>query len=125
MFRIRSVRWSYRELKRRVDDLAAGLMRLGLEPGDRLGIWSPNCAEWVLTQFASAKAGLVLVNINPSYLRRELEYALNKVECKALIMAPGFKTTDYIAILQGLSPRDGARERPTNGGAPHCRRCAA
>ena len=83
----------------------SGLMRLGLEPGDRLGIWSPNCAEWVLTQFASAKAGLVLVNINPSYLGRELEYALNKVECKALIAAPGFKGTDYLAILQGLSPQ--------------------
>jgi fatty-acyl-CoA synthase len=98
------VRWSYRELKRRVDNLAAGLMRLGLEPGDRLGIWAPNCAEWVLTQFASAKAGLVLVNINPAYLRGELEYALNKVECKALIMATGFKKTSYIAILQSLSP---------------------
>ena len=99
------VRWSYHELRRRVDDLASGLMRLGLEPGDRLGIWSPNCAEWVLTQFASAKAGLVLVNINPSYLGRELEYALNKVECKALIAAPGFRGTDYLAILQGLSPQ--------------------
>jgi fatty-acyl-CoA synthase len=107
-----NVRWSYRELKRRVDDLAAGLMRLGLEPGDRLGIWAPNCAEWVLTQFASAKAGLVLVNINPSYLLRELEYALNKVECHALIMAPGFKTTDYIAILRSLSPE--TEHRATN-----------
>ena len=99
------LRWSYHELRRRVDDLASGLMRLGLEPGDRLGIWSPNCAEWVLTQFASAKAGLVLVNINPSYLGRELEYALNKVECKALITAPGFRGTDYLAILQSLSPQ--------------------
>ena len=68
------LRWTYHELRRRVDDLASGLMRLGLEPGDRLGIWSPNCAEWVLTQFASAKAGLVLVNINPAYLGRELDY---------------------------------------------------
>jgi len=99
-----NVRWTYAELKRRVDELAVGLMRLGLEPGDRIGIWSPNCAEWVLTQFATAKAGLVLVNINPAYLRSELEYALNKVECKALILAPGFKTTDYIAVLQALSP---------------------
>ncbi len=103
------VRWTYAELKRRVDELALGFMRLGLEPGDRLGIWSPNCAEWVLTQFASAKAGIVLVNINPSYLRDELEYAVNKVECKALIMAPGFKKSDYVAILQSLAPemRDG------------------
>ncbi|HVQ12720.1 MAG TPA: AMP-binding protein [Vicinamibacterales bacterium] len=98
------VRWTYGELKRRVDELALGLMRLGLEPGDRLGIWSPNCAEWVLTQFASAKAGLILVNINPAYLCDELAYVLNAAECKALILAPGFKTTDYIAILQRLSP---------------------
>ncbi len=98
------VRWTYAELKRRVDELALGLMGLGLEPGDRLGIWSPNCAEWVLAQFASAKAGLVLVNINPAYLSDEVAYALNKVECKALILAPGFKKTDYIAILNGLSP---------------------
>ena len=98
------VRWTYADLKRRVDELALGLMRLGLEPGDRLAIWSPNCAEWVLTQFASAKAGLVLVNINPAHLGGELEYSLNQVECKALILAPRFKQTDYIAILHSLSP---------------------
>ena len=98
------VRWTYADLKRRVDELALGLMRLGLEPGDRLAIWSPNCAEWILAQFASAKAGLVLVNVNPAYLRSELEYSLNKVECKALILAPRFKKVDYIAILQSLSP---------------------
>src|SRR4029453_8305759 len=79
-------------------------MRLGLEPGDRLGIWSPNCAEWILTQLASAKTGVILVNINPAYQRSELEYALNTVECKALILAPGFKNTNYVAILQDLSP---------------------
>ena len=84
--------------------LALGLMRLGLEPGDRLAIWSPNCAEWILAQFASAKAGLVLVNVNPAYVRSELEYSLNKVECKALILAPRFKKIDYLAILQSLSP---------------------
>src|SRR5262245_33855505 len=78
------VRWTYAELKRRVDELAVALMRLGLEPGDRLGIWAPNCAEWVLTQFASAKMGAVLVNINPAYLRDELRYALNTVECKGM-----------------------------------------
>src|SRR5262245_18498387 len=62
------VRWTYRELKARVDAVAVSLMRLGLEPGERVGIWSPNCAEWIITQFATAKAGLVLVNVNPSYL---------------------------------------------------------
>jgi fatty-acyl-CoA synthase len=86
--RHQNIRWSWGELGRRVDDLAAGLMTLGLERGDRVGIWSPNTAEWTLTQFATAKAGLVLVNVNPAYRRAELEYAMNKVECKALILAP-------------------------------------
>jgi len=71
------IRWTYRELQRHVNFLASSLLRLGLEPGDRIGIWSPNNFEWVLTQFATAKAGLVLVNINPAYRRAELEYALN------------------------------------------------
>ena len=74
------VRWTYADLKRHVDELALGLIRLGLEPGDRLAIWSPNCVEWVMTQFATAKAGVVLVNINPAYVQNELEYSLNKVE---------------------------------------------
>ena len=107
------MRWTYAELKRRVDELALGLMRLGLEPGDRLAIWSPNCAEWVLTQFASAKAGLVLVNINPAYWADELEYSLNKVECKALILAPRFKTDrlhcDTAKSLAGDAGRDDTR----------------
>ena len=82
------VRWTWSELGRRVDALAAGLLAIGLQPGDRIGIWAPNCSEWTLTQFASAKAGLILVNINPAYRRAELEYALNNVECKALVLAP-------------------------------------
>ena len=79
------IRWSYAELGARADRLATGLLALGLDRGDRIGIWSPNCAEWVLAQFATAKAGLILVNINPAYRPSELEYALNKVGCKALI----------------------------------------
>jgi fatty-acyl-CoA synthase len=79
-------------------------LTLGLEPGDRIGIWSPNTSEWVLTQFATAKAGLILVNINPSYRTTELEYALNKVGCKALILAERFKTSDYIGMLRELAP---------------------
>jgi fatty-acyl-CoA synthase len=98
------IRWTWKELKVRVDNLAASLIRLGLKPGDRIGIWSQNNAEWVLTQFATAKAGLILVNINPAYRRTELEYALNLVGCKALILAPRFKSSDYIAILQQLAP---------------------
>jgi fatty-acyl-CoA synthase len=77
------VRWSYAELKRRVDLLAAGLISLGLNPGDRIGIWAPNCAEWTVTQFASAKSGLILVNINPAYRLSELEFCLRKVGCRA------------------------------------------
>jgi fatty-acyl-CoA synthase len=71
--REQGVRWSYAELKERVDAFAAGLLALGLEPGDRVGIWSPNNAEWLVTQFGTAKAGLVLVNINPAYRTHELE----------------------------------------------------
>jgi fatty-acyl-CoA synthase len=101
--RHQNIRWSYGELRRRVDNLAAGLRRLGLAPGERVGIWSQNCAEWVLAQFATAKAGLILVNINPAYRRSELEYALNKVQCKALILSPEFKSSNYIEILQDVA----------------------
>jgi fatty-acyl-CoA synthase len=99
-----NVRWTYRQFHERVNRLAAGLQKLGLNPGDRIGIWSQNCAEWVLTQFATAKAGLVMVNINPAYRRSELEYVLDKVQCSALILAPSFKTSDYITMLQDVVP---------------------
>jgi len=102
--RQQNIRWSYAELKAKVDAFAAGLLALGLSPGDRVGIWSPNNAEWVITQFATAKAGLILVNINPAYRLSELEYALNKVGCKALVTAAAFKTGDYIAMLRELAP---------------------
>ena len=102
--RQQNVRWTYRELKEQLDAFAAGLLALGLAPGDRIGIWSPNNAEWVITQFATAKAGLILVNINPAYRTYELEYALNKVGCKALITAERFKTSDYLGMLRELMP---------------------
>src|SRR5579864_7513873 len=98
------IRWNYRELRREVDAFAAGLIALDLKPGERIGIWSPNNAEWVVTQFATAKAGLILVNINPAYRLAELEYALNKSGCAALITAARFKTSDYIAMLRDLAP---------------------
>ena len=98
------IRWSYAELKQQVDDFAAGLISLDLAVGDRVGIWSPNNAEWVVTQFATAKLGLVLVNINPAYRLAELEYALNKVECKALVTAVSFKTSEYVEMLKQLAP---------------------
>jgi fatty-acyl-CoA synthase len=102
--RQQNVRWTYNELKTRVDAFAAGLLALGLAPGDRIGIWSPNNAEWVITQFATAKAGLILVNINPAYRTYELEYALNKVGCSALITAERFKSSDYLGTLRELMP---------------------
>lgn len=102
--RQQDVRWTYAELGARVDALAAGLLALGLEPGDRIGIWSPNNSEWVVTQFATAKAGLVLVNINPAYRLTEVEYALNKVGCRALITATRFKTSDYVGMVNALAP---------------------
>lgn len=102
--RHQNVRLSYGDLRQQVDQLAAGLLTLGLSAGDRIGIWSPNNSEWVLTQFATAKAGLILVNINPAYRAAELEYALNKVGCKALILAERFKTSDYIGMLRELAP---------------------
>jgi fatty-acyl-CoA synthase len=100
--RHQNIRWTYRELDEAADRLAAGLLHLGLAPGDRVGIWAPNRYEWIVTQFASAKAGLILVTINPAYRTSELEYALNKVGCKALVLAPSFKTSDYAAMLDQI-----------------------
>ena len=98
------VRWTYADLARKAEDLAAGLLALGLQTGDRVGIWSPNCAEWALTQFAAAKAGLILVTINPAYRLAEVEYTLNKVGMKALVAAERFKTSEYAAMIETLGP---------------------
>ena len=104
ILRHQGVEWTYAELQRRVDQLAAGLLALGIVPGDRVGIWGPNSAEWVLTQLATAKLGAIMVCINPAYRLYELEYALNKVECKALITDESFKTSDYLGMLKTLAP---------------------
>ncbi|MFI4980082.1 MAG: AMP-binding protein, partial [Nevskiales bacterium] len=101
------VRLTFAELRQAVDSLATGLLALGLQRGDRVGIWSPNNAAWIMTQYATAKAGLILVNINPAYRVAELEYALNKVECRALITADRFKSSDYIGMLRELAPELG------------------
>jgi fatty-acyl-CoA synthase len=101
------IRWSYLELKIRSDAFASGLLSLGLEPGDRVGIWAPNCAEWTIAQFATAKAGLILVNINPAYRLSELEHVLRAVGCRALITAARFKTSDYIAMIREIVPELG------------------
>jgi len=100
--RHQSIRWTYRELDRRVSEVARGLVALGLKPGDRVGIWSPNNAEWVLTQFATARVGLILVTINPAYRASELSHALRKVGCRALILALAHKSSNYVAILKSL-----------------------
>jgi len=99
-----TVRWSWAALDREADDFAAGLLASGLAPGDRIGIWSLNTAEWALTQFAAAKAGLISVTVNPAYRLVELEYALNKVGCAALVLGPPFKGSDYLAMLDTLAP---------------------
>ncbi len=98
------LRWSYAEFGRHVEETAAGLLGLGLSPGDRVGIWAPNCAEWTLVQFATARAGLILVNINPAYRLSEAEYTLNKVGVKVLICGDRFRTSDYPAMLEALAP---------------------
>jgi len=102
--RQQGIRWTYKELAERVDALAAGLLALGLVRADRVGIWSPNNAEWIITQFATAKAGLILVNINPAYRLAEVEYALNTSGCRALVIATAFKTSDYVGMINTLAP---------------------
>ena len=99
-----NVRWSWDDFAGEVDALAAGLHGLGLRTGDRIGIWSPNRYEWLLTQFATARLGLILVTINPAYRLAEVEYVLNKVACAALVTATSFKTSDYMGMLQTLAP---------------------
>lgn len=115
------VRFSYAELNAAVDETAAGLSTLGLNIGERIGIWSPNNAEWVITQLATAKLGLVLVNINPAYRVSEIEYALNKVECRSLILAERFKTSNYVEMIRELAPeiKSGSEENLNSKRLPH------
>ena len=104
------LRLTYSQLLEQVDRLASGLIALGLEKGDRIGIWSPNCAEWVLTQFAAARAGLVFVTINPAYRLREAEYTFNKVGLRALVVAEQFRTSDYTGMVEALAPELGSSD---------------
>ena len=92
-------RWTYSELNESVDRIASALLREGIKNGERVGIWSPNCPEWVLVQYATAKVGAVLVNINPAYRSHELQYVLNQSSIRLLIAAPSFKTSDYAAMI--------------------------
>ncbi|MFM4940827.1 AMP-binding protein [Aeromonas enteropelogenes] len=102
--RHQQIRWSYREYLARIDRLAKGLLALGIKPGDRVGIWSPNNIEWCLVQFATARIGAIMVCINPAYRSYELEFAINNVGCRALICTSAFKGSDYLAMLNELAP---------------------
>lgn len=99
-----NIRWTYRELQQKVNQLASAMIEMGLEVGDRVGIWSHNNAEWLLMQLATAKVGVILVNINPAYRSFELQYALNKLGCTALVLMRHFKTSDYANIIRELCP---------------------
>src|SRR3954463_5595564 len=109
--RHQDVRLTYAELDEQVDVLARALIAAGLEKGDRLGMWAPNCAEWVLVQFASAKAGVILVNVNPAYRTSELEYALDQSGCRMLIAAREFKESNYVAMVEETRPHTKTLER--------------
>ncbi|MEO0033700.1 MAG: hypothetical protein RIS94_3458 [Pseudomonadota bacterium] len=102
--RHQGVRWNWAELDAEVDRVATGLLGLGVRKGDRVGIWAPNCAEWAVIQFATARIGVILVTINPAYRTSEVEYALNKVGCTVLVTAARFKTSDYVAMLREVGP---------------------
>ena len=98
------IRWTYQELQQEVNTCAKALLACGLEKGDRVGIWSPNRYEWTVIQFATAKVGIILVNINPAYRLHELEYALNQSGCKMLVTASQFKTSLYEEMITELAP---------------------
>ena len=100
------IRMTWSELREVADSFAAGLLALGLKKGDRIGIWSPNSAEWVVTQYATARAGMIMVNINPAYRTHELKHALNAVQCRAIITAESFKSSKYLEMLEGFDPAE-------------------
>lgn len=101
------VSWNYKEFDQRVDEISKGLIALGLEPGDRVGMYSPNRPEWPLVQYACSRADLILVNVNPAFQHNDLEYALNKVEIKTLIMPESFSRSNYVDIVRHLVPNIG------------------
>ena len=105
VFREQGVRWSWKEFANEIEAFAAGLQELGLRKGDRVGIWSPNRVEWLVTQFATARLGLVLVNINPAYRLSELEYALRVSGCRAVVSAQEMKSSKYLEMLQTVRPQ--------------------
>ncbi|HVV11567.1 MAG TPA: AMP-binding protein [Amycolatopsis sp.] len=111
-------RWTYAELAAEVDALALGLLELGIGKGDRVGVWAPNCAEWTFTQYATAKIGAILVNINPSYRSHELEFVLNQAGIRLLVAAERFKTSDYAGMIEEVRPRCARLEQVALIGGP-------
>ena len=120
VFLAQDIRWSYSTFAREVDAVAQGFLALGITKGDRVGIWSPNRVEWLLTQFATARIGAILVCINPAYRMAELEFALNKVACRTLVMAHHFKSSDYVGMIAELAPELASGEGPSYR-LPHLR----
>ena len=109
--RHQGIRWTYAEFGERVERLSAGLLGLGIEAGDRVGLWSPNYAEWTLLQYAAATVGAILVNVNPAYRTHELAYALNQSGCRVLFAAPSFKTSDYVEMVDQVDGQVPSLER--------------
>jgi fatty-acyl-CoA synthase len=97
-------RWTWYDLQKRADEVAAGLLALGIKRGDRVGIWAPNCEEWLALQFGTARIGAILVNINPAYREAELQHALEKVQCRLLVLARTHKSSDYVSMLRAVAP---------------------
>jgi len=110
-------RWTYAELEADVNRLARGLLARGIAKGDRVGIWAPNCAEWVITQYATAKIGAILVNVNPAYRTHELEYVVKQSGLSLLISAVAFKNSDYRGMIESKRATPICRSKAT------CRKC--
>src|SRR5271157_543258 len=98
-------RYTYAQLLNEVERLSRGLLALGIKKSDRIGIWSTNCAQWIMSQFATAKIGVILVNINPANRSTELEYALRQSECQTLMLIQGFRDTDYVEVVRQVCPK--------------------
>ena len=109
--RHQNLRYTWQQFLHEVELTARGLLRLGVKKGDRVGIWSTNCAEWIVLQFATAKAGAILVNINPANRAFELEYVLRQSECQALVLGEGFRDCDYAETLQTICPEFASSSR--------------
>src|SRR5882724_3907383 len=103
-------RYTYRQFRKQVDLAARAFLHLGIKKGDRVGMWSPNCTEWVVTQFATAKIGAILVNVNPANRAMELQHVLRQSDCQTLLFAEGYRDVDYVSTLQQICGDLAARQ---------------